>query len=99
MSIDLDQPKDIVPQAVRLSILKIEISTASIRVYYAWKAADGSIIRNKDIEITGADYQDIISAQVTAGMVGKPVAGVVVTGVKNKIKAMLSLQGTVQDGF
>ena len=99
MSIDLTQPQQLFQEAVRISVLRVEITPSPIRVYYAWKSADGSALKSGDIEITGADYQDLITAQVTAGMIGQPVAGLMVKGIKTKIKSMLGLQGTVQNGF
>ena len=99
MSIDLTTPIYLTPQATKIVVTKVEISNVSIQVTYSYKAADNALVKTSSIIITGADYQDLITSNITSGMVGNPMVNIMLKGIKQKMKTMLNIQGTVNAGF
>lgn len=97
MPINFDLPQTIAKPAVRLDIISIHLTDVDLRVKLNWLDEDGAIVRSGHLNLTGQDFTDVITEKVTAGNVDKRVSRVMKKVIMQKVKAMLTIQGTVTD--
>ena len=93
----LDDDLEIVAPVVTNEVYdaQIVINDDSINVRLDWKDS-GALVRTEHFAITGSDYTDLMDSTVQAGHVGQQFWTLIRKGIRNKVKALKNLQGTVE---
>jgi hypothetical protein len=99
MSIDLTNPTNVTQPATKIKLLSYSVTNQNIQCIVAWLAADGSIQKTDSILISGADYTEIDATVIASGWVGDQLMKRLNRILKQKIKTIYNVDGTVSGGF
>ena len=95
MAIVFDTPQQLFLPATKVELMGIHLEDAVLQVNLKWLAADDSIVKTGSLSIAGADLTDITDAVILQGYVGLTLGVLFKKAIRQKVKTMLGITGTV----
>jgi hypothetical protein len=95
MAIIFDTPQQLYPVATKVELMGIHLEDAVLQVNLQWLAADNSLVKSGSLMISGADLTDITDAVILQGYVGLTLGVLFRKAIRQKVKTMLGITGTV----
>ncbi len=93
--INLTNPLSITLSAIKITTYTICIKPDSIQVNLNYYNIDDTLIKSEIFNIIGADYDQLVNTEITDNMVGKVFIDVIERGIRNKVKQLKHLSGTI----